>query len=74
LGGIVVDKDRIQGPVKEGAGKVEEAWGRATNDPDVEAKGEGKQAEGKIQEGWGHAKDDVRDAVHDATHDDQDEH
>ena len=35
-----MDKDRIEGPVKEGAGKVEEAWGRATNDPDAEAKGE----------------------------------
>ena len=69
-----MDKDRIEGPVKEGTGKVEEAWGRATDNPDAEAKGEGKQAEGKIQEGWGHAKDDVRDAVHDATHDDQDEH
>lgn len=58
--------------MKEGAGKAEEAWGHATHDAETEAEGEGKQAEGKIQEGWGHAKDDVRDAVHDATHNDED--
>lgn len=68
-----MDKDRIEGPVKEGAGKVEEAWGRATNDPEAEAKGEGKQAEGKIQEGWGRTKDAARDVAHDVTHDDPDE-
>jgi len=68
-----VDKDRIEGPVKEGAGKVEEAWGHATDDPEAEAKGEGKQAEGKIQEGWGHTKDAARDVAHDVTHDDPDE-
>lgn len=68
-----MDKDRIEGPVKEGAGKVEEAWGHATDDPEAEAKGEGKQAEGKIQEGWGHTKDAARDVAHDVTHDDPDE-
>ena len=68
-----MDKDRIEGPVKEGAGKVEEAWGHATDDPEAEAKGEGKQAEGKIQEGWGHTKDTARDVAHDVTHDDPDE-
>ena len=44
MGGTVVDKDRIEGPVKEGAGKVEEAWGHATKDPEAEAKGESRQA------------------------------
>ena len=68
-----MDKDRIEGPVKEGAGKVEEAWGHATDGPEAEAKGEGKQAEGKIQEGWGHTKDAARDVAHDVTHDDPDE-
>ena len=68
-----MDKDRIEGPVKEGAGKVEEAWGHATDDPEAEAKGEGKQAEGKIQEGLGHTKDAARDVAHDVTHDDPDE-
>lgn len=69
-----MDKDRIEGPIKEGAGKVEEKWGQVTNDPKTEAEGEGRQAEGKIQEGWGKTKDAVRDVVHDATHEDADEH
>ena len=68
-----MDKDRIEGPVKEGAGKVEGAWGHATNDPEAEAKGERKQSEGKIQEGWGHTKDAARDVARDVTHDDPDE-
>ena len=67
-----MDKDRVAGPVKEGAGKVEEAWGHATNDPETEAKGESRQAEGKVQEGWGRTKDAVRDVAHDVTHDDED--
>ena len=72
-----MDKDRIGGSVKEGVGKVEEGWGRATNDPDAEAKGEERQVEGKVQRGWGEAKDSVRDVVRDVTdsthdHDDGD--
>ena len=70
MGGTVVDKDRIEGPVKEGAGKVEEAWGHATKDPEAEAKGESRQAEGKVQEGWGRTKDTLRDVAHDVTHGD----
>jgi uncharacterized protein YjbJ (UPF0337 family) len=72
MGGTIVDKDRIEGPVKEGAGKVEEAWGDATNDPETEAKGESRQAEGKVQEGWGRTKDAVRDVADDVTDDDKD--
>ena len=62
-----MDKDRIGGSVKEGVGKVQEEWGRATNDPDAEAKGDERQVEGKVQRGWGEAKDTVRDAVRDVT-------
>ena len=62
-----MDKDRIEGPVKEGIGKVQEGWGDATNQADTEAAGEEKQAEGKLQEKWGEAKDAGRDAVRDAT-------
>jgi uncharacterized protein YjbJ (UPF0337 family) len=62
-----MDKDRIAGPVKEGTGKVEEAWGRTTGQPETEAEGVEKQAEGKIQERWGEAKDAGRDAIRDAT-------
>lgn len=60
-----MDKDRIEGNVKEGFGKAQEAWGDATNDPETEAEGERTQAEGNLQEGWGKVKDAGRDLVDD---------
>jgi uncharacterized protein YjbJ (UPF0337 family) len=65
-----MDKDRIEGPLKEGVGKVQEEWGDATDQPDTEAEGQAKQAEGKLQEGWGETKDAARDVVRDVTDDD----
>ena len=58
-----MDSDRIEGTVKEGAGKVKEAWGDATDHPETEAEGQQEQAEGDLQEKWGKVKDDVRDAL-----------
>jgi uncharacterized protein YjbJ (UPF0337 family) len=68
-----MDKDRIEGPLKEGVGKIQEAWGDATNQPDTEAEGQEKQAEGKLQEGWGETKDAARDVVRHATDGDVDD-
>jgi uncharacterized protein YjbJ (UPF0337 family) len=68
-----MDKDRIEGTVKEGAGKVQEEWGRATDNPKTEAEGDERQIEGKVQKGWGQAKDtigDVADEVEDDLKDD----
>ncbi len=56
-----MDKDRIEGPFKEGVGKVKEGWGGATDDPDTEAEGHADQAEGGLQNTWGEVKDKVRD-------------
>lgn len=58
-----MDSDRIEGPLKEGAGKVKEAWGDATDDPATEAEGKKDQAEGDLQNTWGEAKDKVDDAL-----------
>lgn len=58
-----MDSDRIEGTVKEGAGKVKEAWGDATDNPETEAEGQQEQVEGDVQEKWGKVKDDVRDAL-----------
>ena len=58
-----MDSDRIEGTVKEGAGKVKEAWGDATDNPETEAEGQQEQVEGGVQEKWGKVKDDVRDAL-----------
>jgi uncharacterized protein YjbJ (UPF0337 family) len=60
-----MDEDRIEGPVKEGAGKVKEEWGDLTDDPKTEAEGKADQVGGKVQNEWGEAKDTVRDAVDD---------
>jgi uncharacterized protein YjbJ (UPF0337 family) len=61
-----MDSDRIEGSLKEGAGKVKEEWGDATDNPTTETEGKKDQAEGKIQESWGEAKDAVRDAADEA--------
>jgi uncharacterized protein YjbJ (UPF0337 family) len=56
-----MDKDRIKGKGKDVAGRVQEAWGDLTNDPEHKIKGEAKQVEGKVQEKFGQIKDAVRD-------------
>jgi uncharacterized protein YjbJ (UPF0337 family) len=61
-----MDSDRIEGTVKEGAGKVKEEWGDATDDTSTELEGKREQAEGEVQQRWGEAKDAVRDVVDDA--------
>ncbi len=63
LGLHLMDSDRIDGPVKEGIGKVKEEWGDATDNAGTEAEGKAEQAEGKVQTKWGEAKDKVRDVA-----------
>ncbi|MCA1569884.1 MAG: CsbD family protein [Chloroflexi bacterium] len=58
-----MDKDRVEGPLKEAGGKIKEGWGDATDNADTEAEGHKDQAEGNFQNKWGETKDDVRDAV-----------
>ncbi|HYM52273.1 MAG TPA: CsbD family protein [Candidatus Dormibacteraeota bacterium] len=60
-----MDKDRVEGPIKEGVGKAKEEWGDLTDNPETEIEGKKDQAEGKIQEAWGEVKDTARDAVDD---------
>lgn len=60
-----MDKDQIGGALKEGAGKVKEEWGDATDDTSTEWSGKREQAEGKVQQRWGDAKNDAGDAADD---------
>jgi uncharacterized protein YjbJ (UPF0337 family) len=60
-----MDKDRIEGGVKEGTGKVKEELGDAMDDRSTEMGGKQDQVEGNIQQGWGETKDAVRDATDD---------
>jgi uncharacterized protein YjbJ (UPF0337 family) len=62
-----MDKDRIEGKVKDVAGRVERQVGEWTGDKDAQAHGTAKQVEGKVQNTWGKAKDAVRNATNDNT-------
>jgi uncharacterized protein YjbJ (UPF0337 family) len=67
----VVDKDRVEGKVKEGVGYAQDKAGEVTGDQEMEARGEQNRAEGKAQGLWGKVKDtaeDVKDAVADKIH------
>lgn len=52
--------EQAQGTVNEIAGKVEGAFGRATNDTSVEVEGQAREAVGKVQQVYGEALDQVR--------------
>ncbi len=61
----MTNQDVVKGKLKQAEGKVEDAYGQATDNPKHEAKGKLKQAEGSVQEGYGKAKEAVKDAVND---------
>ena len=52
-----IDKDRVEGKVKDVAGRVERQVGEWTGDTEKQAHGAAKQAEGKVQNAWGKVKD-----------------
>jgi uncharacterized protein YjbJ (UPF0337 family) len=60
-----MDKDRVEGKVKDVAGRVERQVGEWTGDKNAQAHGAAKQVEGKVQNTWGKAKDAVRSATDD---------
>ncbi|HUK42771.1 MAG TPA: CsbD family protein [Candidatus Acidoferrales bacterium] len=55
-----MDKDRVEGKVKDIAGRAERQVGEWTGDTESQAKGAAKQVEGKVQNAWGKAKDAVK--------------
>jgi uncharacterized protein YjbJ (UPF0337 family) len=55
-----MDKDRVEGKVKDIAGRVERQIGEWTGDKEAQVKGAAKQVEGKVQNAWGKAKDAVK--------------
>ena len=55
-----MDKDRVEGKVKDVAGRTQRQVGEWTGDTESQAKGAAKQAEGKVQNAWGKAKDAVK--------------
>lgn len=57
-----MNKDRVEGKVKDIAGRVQRQAGEWTDDPESQVKGAAKQVEGKVQNAWGKAKDASKDA------------
>ena len=58
-----MDRDRIEGKVKEGTGWAKDKAGEMTNNRDLEERGEAERAEGKAQGAWGKVKDAAEDAA-----------
>jgi uncharacterized protein YjbJ (UPF0337 family) len=61
-----MNKDRVEGKVKDIAGRVERQAGEWADDPKTQVKGAAKQAEGKLQNAWGKAKDAAKQTADDA--------
>lgn len=58
-----MNKDQVQGKVKDVAGRIERQAGEWTGDKEKEVHGALKQVEGKVQNAWGNAKDAGKKAV-----------
>lgn len=58
-----MNKDRVEGKVKDVAGRVERQAGEWTGDPKKQVEGAAKQAEGKVQNAWGKTKDAAQEAT-----------
>ena len=61
-----MNKDRVEGKVKDIAGRVERQAGEWTDSPKTQVKGAAKQAEGKVQNAWGKVKDAAKQTGDDA--------
>jgi len=61
-----MNKDRVEGKVKDVAGRIERQAGEWTDDPKLQAKGAAKQAEGKVQGAVGKVKDAAKKTADDA--------
>lgn len=58
-----MNKDRVEGKVKDVAGRVERQAGEWTGDSEKQVEGAAKQAAGKVQNTWGKTKDAAKDAT-----------
>lgn len=57
-----MNKDQIKGTLKDAAGKVQQATGKAINSKEQQVKGIKKQVEGQAQRAAGNVKETVEDA------------
>ena len=57
----MVNKDIVEGKAKQVQGRLEDAVGDLTGNPDHDVKGKTRVAEGKLQEGYGNVKEALRE-------------
>ncbi len=55
-----MDLNRVEGSVKNLAGKAEEAYGEATEDPSRQSSGRARQLAGDVQNVYGQTVDQIR--------------
>ena len=64
---MMMNKDQVQGKLKELAGEAQEHLGRIVGSKKLEAKGHARELEGRIQKGVGNLKETAEDALSDTT-------
>ncbi|HSZ52625.1 MAG TPA: CsbD family protein [Caulobacteraceae bacterium] len=58
-----MDENRIEGAANEGVGRLQDAWGGLTGDPETQLKGKWRQAQGTAQKLFGKARDQAREQL-----------
>jgi uncharacterized protein YjbJ (UPF0337 family) len=61
-----MNKDQVEGKLKDIGGRVERQVGEWTGDPEKQGQGALKQAEGKVQNAWGNVKEAGKKAADEA--------
>jgi uncharacterized protein YjbJ (UPF0337 family) len=64
-----MNKDQVEGKLKDVGGRVERQVGEWTGDTEKQAHGAAKQAEGKVQNAWGNVKEAGKKAIDNASKD-----
>lgn len=60
---MTMNKDQVQGRVKEAKGTIKEVAGQLVGNEKLEAKGAAQKIVGKAQAKFGDVKKDVKDAI-----------
>ena len=58
-----MSEDRIEGGVKQGVGRVQDALGGVTGDDKTQAQGKVNEASGSVQNAYGQVKDKAQDVA-----------
>jgi uncharacterized protein YjbJ (UPF0337 family) len=58
-----MNRDRIEGSLKQGAGAVKDAAGKVTGDAKLQAEGKAEKFTGKVQNAVGGVEDSMKDTA-----------